>query len=276
MRFRIGFETDAANDYFSRETDPGEFAIHLILDGVNAAVPDYSLNLQNGVATLSAKLPEGSSVADTLTYLAVVTDCSRTEPFQNRFVVRVKEETAAGGNRGKRHTPPGEKDGTDRETPSGITLPKIIEVHETDWNKHTPAFDQYTALRIRHAGEAQEPDASENEGGPNVYDFFVNVDNLYLKSELKTGGGDVQLKKARFINGLALVGLAVLYDEEQRKAKSERENDSSNAELEEPNIEDRIERFSRAMAPVLLPMIESLAALEVEMAASVGATGDSV
>jgi hypothetical protein len=239
-------------------------------------VPDYSLNLQNGVATLSAKLPEGSNVGDAFTYLGVVTDCSRTEPFANRFVVRVKEEATGGGNRGKRHTPPGEKEGGDREIPSGITLPKIIEVPETDWGKHTPAFDQYTALRIRHAGEAQEPGASENEGGPNVYDFFVNVDNLYLKSELKTGGEEVQLKKARFINGLALVGLAVLYDEEQRKVKSEKENDLRDAGVEEPNIEDRIEKFSRAVAPVLLPMIESLAALEVERAASAGANGDAV
>ena len=276
MRLRIGFETDAANDYFSRETDPGEFALHLVLDGVNAAVPDYSLNLQNGVATLSAKLPEGANVADALRYLAVVTDCSRTEPFENRFVVRVKEEATSSGNRGKRHTPPGEKEGGDREIPSGITLPKIIEVPETDWSKHTPAFDQYTALRIRHAGEAQEPGTSENEGGPNVYDFFVNVDNLYLKSELKTGGEEVELKKARFINGLALVGLAVLYDEEQSKTNSEREIDSRDAGVEEPNIEDRIEGFSRAVAPVLLPMIESLSALEADVAASVGATGDAV
>ncbi len=101
MRFRIGFETDAANDYFSRETDPGEFALHLVLDGVNTAVPDYSLNLQNGVATLSAKLPEGSNVGDALMYLAVLTDCSRTEPFENRFEVRVKELQLVAGKEGK-------------------------------------------------------------------------------------------------------------------------------------------------------------------------------
>ncbi len=99
---------------------------------------------------------------------------------------------------------------------------------------------------------------------------------IYGRFWVITEGEEVQLKTARFINGLALVGLAVLYDEEQRKTKSEKENDFRNAEVEEPNIEDRIEGFSRAVAPVLLPMIESLAALEVERAASVGATGEAV
>jgi len=41
------------------------------------------------------------------------------------------------------------------------------------------------------------------------------------------------------------------------------------------NIEDRVETFTRAVAPVLLPMIESLAGLEIEETASADASGDA-
>jgi len=273
MRFRIAFETDAANDYFSREVDPGEFALHMVLNESRVPVSDYSLNLHNGIATLSAKLPEGSKPADALRYLAVVTDCSRTQPFENRFTVHVKEEAAVSGKRGGRRGPPGDRQGTDREIPSGITLPNIIEVPEADWGKHTPPFGPYTALRIRHAGEAHELNAGENEGGHNVFDFFVNVDNLYLKNELKSCGEEVQLKRARFVNGLVLVGLALLYEEERKKTGPEEESSRGTAE-EENNIEDQVEMFTGAVAPVLLPMIESLSALEAE-GTSVAATGDA-
>jgi hypothetical protein len=117
--------------------------------------------------------------------------------------------------------------------------------------------------------------AGENGSGPNVYDFKVNVDNVYLKAELKIGGEEVQLKRARFINGLVLVGLALLHDEDRRMANSEDDQDRADAAGEESNIEDRVETFTRAVAPVLLPMIESLASLEIEETASADASGDA-
>ncbi len=275
LRFRITFETDAANDYFSREVDSGEFALDLIKDGVHTSLPDYSLNLQNGLATLSAKLPQACAVGDELSFVATVTDCSRTEPFENEFLMRVKEEAAATGGKGKRHKPPGKEQGQGREAPAGIALPKIIEVPERDWKNYTPPFDQYTALRIRDAGQADTPSTGENGSGPGVYDFYVNADNVFLKSELKIGGEGVQLKRARFINGLVLVGLALLHDEYRKKDLPQEEDDRGDAQEEESNIEDRVEMFTRAVAPVLLPMIESLAALEIEDAASIDASGDA-
>ncbi len=275
LRFRINFETDAANDYFSREVDPGEFGLHHIRAGSHEPLPDYSLNLQNGVATLSAKLPEGCHLGDEMSFLATVTDRSRTEPFQNQFVIRVKEAALPAGGGGKRRKPPSDEEGMGRELPSGIALPNIIPVPQEDWDKQTPPFDQYTALRIMHAGQSDTTNSGENGSGSNVYDFYVNVDNVYLKAELKIGGEEVQLKRARFINGLVLVGLAILHDDERKKETSQNEDDGSDAQGEESNIEDRVETFTRAVAPVLLPMIESLAALEIEDTATIEASGDA-
>lgn len=53
-KFRIQFETDAENDYFKREDEAGDF--QLSLDG--GLIENYSLNLWNGLATLTVELPD--------------------------------------------------------------------------------------------------------------------------------------------------------------------------------------------------------------------------
>ncbi len=274
MRFRINFETDAANDYFSREVDAGEFGLYLIRAGGREPLGDYSLSLQNGLATLSAKLPEKCGAGDELSFMAAVTDCSRTEPFQNEFVIHVRKEVVPSGGKGGRRKPPSDEEGRDRELPSGITLPNIIPVKESDWNKQEPPFDQYTALRIKHAGRASPFPSGGTDSGHDVYDFLINVDNMYLRTELKIGREEAQLKQARFINGLVLIGLAILHDEDRKKASSENDPDRTEMQGEEQNIEDQVEAFTRAVAPVLLPMIESLAGPELKETAIADASGD--
>ena len=133
-------------------------------------------NLQNGSATLSVQLPEDCNVGDELHYLAVVTDPTRLEGFENRFSVKVKPAAERSGSSGSRRKPASKDPGGERDAPSGITLPNIIKVHEPEWERHTPRFDKYTSLRIKDAGE-------ETNGGGDaktVYDFYVNMDNLYL------------------------------------------------------------------------------------------------
>jgi hypothetical protein len=96
----------------------------------------------------------------------------------------------------------------------------------------------------------------------DVYDFKINMDNLFFKSELKESAGDADLLRARWKYALVLVGLALLHDDAQRqqsaKASENGEEDSG------PNIEARVEEFTKAVAPVLLPMINSLGNLDVE------------
>ncbi len=52
-RFRVQFETDAVNDYFGRDNDPGYFELRF--NGQPS--DDYVLNLWNGIATLNVSLP---------------------------------------------------------------------------------------------------------------------------------------------------------------------------------------------------------------------------
>lgn len=70
-RCRLMFETDAENDYFSRRVEPGSFSV-LMVDGENQQpVEDYSLNLQNGIATLNLRLPDTAEIGHEIAFRAV-------------------------------------------------------------------------------------------------------------------------------------------------------------------------------------------------------------
>jgi hypothetical protein len=113
QRCRVVFETDAANDYFSRNTDPGEFSLFLVSDVGRSPVSDYvGPNLQNGVATLTVQLPANCKISDLLRFQAVVTDPTRLEPFENTFALDVKPEAVPhGSGGGERHKPPTKETG---------------------------------------------------------------------------------------------------------------------------------------------------------------------
>lgn len=204
---------------------------------------------------------------------AVVNDPTLLDPFTNVFGFDVKEaiEEKSGGKGSRK--PPGDTKGEDRENPTGISLPNIVPVFEAEWEKHTPAFDKYTALRIRTSEVASA--AAENGNGEvhDVYDFFINMDNVFLKTELKAAGDEIELVRARWRYSMVLVGLVLLHDEAKKpKKKSEEVKEEESGQT----IEKRVERLTRALAPVILPMIESLGALELDQVLSATASGEAV
>jgi len=76
-RFRVQFETDANNDYFSRDVAAGELKLH-----VNGQPTDtFTRHIWNGVVTLNVSLPADAKIADELHYKVQVIDPSRIEPF---------------------------------------------------------------------------------------------------------------------------------------------------------------------------------------------------
>lgn len=275
MRCRVMFETDAASDYFSRDVDPGEFRLLILKEPEGAPVHNRIVNLQNGIATLSFELPEGTSIGHELRFMATVIDPSRVAPFENMFSVRIKEASEPTGTVGRRHKPPSDQEGQEREVPAGIQMPNIIPIYEADWTNQNPQFDQYTALRIKNAGQ---PDSSEGNGDiPDVYDFFINMDNLYLKSELKSGGQeDPDVIRARFKYGQVLVGLSLLQQDVQNRKRSgayKEEETDENGHRE--NVENLVERVSKALAPILVPMIDSLGDLDLESSMPKDGSGEA-
>lgn len=273
MRARITFETDAANDYFSRLQNKGIFTLNVVRDGNIEKVQNYSLNLQNGKATLNVTLPEGSSIGDIIEYEAQVTDDSMVTPFINRFVLTVTaaQEIRTGGNQeGK---PPVDKIGRLRELPSGLALPEIHEVYESDWSNRKHKFDQFSALEIIQE-EAFDTEPRNNIGAA-VYSFWVNMDNIYFKAECKSSKEDPEILKARWIYGLALIGMALIQADAATEKQGEKSKWKEQVEDEDTmTLEEQVFRTSAALGPVLLPLIESLGSLTEEQVAVGGQVGD--
>ncbi len=244
-RCRIIFVTDANNDYFDRSVQSGEFRLMELTDEKpEEDYGNYSLNLQNGRAILNLTLPKGAAVASTFSFEAVLTDPSRVEPFRNCFELSILTGAEKTKGSAKRKKPPSKEDGKEQEAPSGIQLPEIKEVREDEYARF--GFTERTALTVKFSGES--------EGKSDVYDFFVNMDNVYLKHELKYTRLEPELVQQQFKIGVVLLGLALIH--------SRKNNDRGNASETEPAIEVQVENITRAVAPILLPLIHTVSTLE--------------
>lgn len=248
-RPRIDFETDVESNYFDRPTDPGESILVVTDNGSERTHDNYSLNLYNGIATLNIKLPNEVSVGDNLKFTLLVGDRTQMEPFENQLELHVLGAVKKGtGGDGKRKKAPGQGEGN-RELPEGIALPNITEVEESDWEKQDPPFTRETALQVRHAGK----EAVNGKEERDIYDFFINVDNVFLQGEIKEDPDRSDVLRARFIYGLVLIGVALIQEEAEGKQTDE-----------EKDIETTVEETTRAVATVILPMIEALGGLDTE------------
>jgi hypothetical protein len=139
-------------------------------------------------------------------------------------------------------------------------MPRVVEVKKGDWPTH--GFDKTSACKI-----VQESDGS--------YTFYVNIDNLYLRHEMKYGKDDPSLMEAKFKYGNVLVGLALIQDDRQAGKSSnvseERAEAGSNGHI---SIESRVLDTTRALGPFMVPMINYLGSLSREDIVTAAAAGD--
>jgi len=270
MRSRITFETDVVNDYFDRLQNPGWFTLCGELNGTSLHITTYSLNLQNGKATLNIRLPQGISVGDSISYTAKVQDDTLLFPFTNLFVVTVGQPQDVKPSQKKINgKPPSKEPGDERDMPSGLQFPEVNKVYEPDWSYRKHKFDQYSALEI-----IQESAGSDNgdEDQP-VYSFWINMDNIYLKTEKKYSKNSAQIIDTRYEVGLTLLGLALIQSHIQSEKSQQRDEECGQSE-EEPTLEEHVYRTTAALAPILLPLIDSLGSLTEEQAKIGGQMGD--
>ncbi len=240
MKFRLQFKTDVENDYFDRSNDKGE--LNLLINSEESK--SHTCTLSNGTASLFASLPEDVKVGDTIYVECSVIDCSRLEPFYNDFYIQILDEMQSSKNSsGKTKREPSGKKGNSGKDISHFDIPKPIEIKRENWPTHN--FNDESALKV-----------IESEDGN--YDFFINVDNKYLLAEQKYKKFDPKLLKARYSYGMILIGLAILHE---TKNHSERDNLGNNNERDIPRY---IYDITKALSPVLLPMISELGELEIE------------
>lgn len=238
-RFRVQYATDVENDYFDRDRYGGEFS--LMVDGDE--VDSYSINLWKGTANLNISLPDGAEIGDTYRYRSRVTDPQQIEPFEDEWWIEVVEPaTKSSGKKGKRKGGASGEEGGDKETSSRLSLPELIEVQRDDENWERWDFKDRTALVVKRGGE---------EG----YDFYVNVDNVALKTEQKRSSKESNLLEAQFKYGVTVLGLAYL------KEASDQEQQDGTAD---GDPQEDVRRITRALAPVVIPMVESLGGLDAD------------
>jgi hypothetical protein len=240
IKFRVQYKTDAMNDYFSRDNDPGTFSLKM--DGEE--IEDYSLNLWNGYANLNGRLPLKSAMGDVLHFESEVNDISRIEPFLDEFYVRIQPAVKKYTSKpGERKPPSSDKKDGQVEKTSYLEIPPVIEVRMEEWGSHS--FSEKSALRVIDNGE-------------DGYDFFVNMDNIYLLTEKKGYKTiDPKLLDARYKYGMALIGIAFLHEQ-----KSKTHN--TNGDNGEENVFTKISFATEVISPILLPMIAGLGDLQIE------------
>ena len=188
-------------------------------------------------------LPEGAKHGETIHGEAIITDETLVEPFLNQFILHVTgpKESTGGGNG---TTPPKGKGKGDRLDLDHLQLPQVIEVREDRWEEF--GFDKFGALRVFFTGD-------------DGYDFHLNMDNVFLRTELKAKAhtDEAKLVEAQFKYAMVLMGLAVLKDREILDGK-EGETESS------MSVEAVIFQLTRSISPVVIPMINALGGLQIE------------
>jgi len=258
-RSRILFETDVVNDYFDRNIDPGSFELYYLMDGVRQSVDNYSINLYNGIATLNIALPASAEIGNSFSYEAIVTDSLRIidPPFINKITLKVIEPVDdSKKSKSTRRRNPVKHDGEDRELPSGISIPQPTEVFKTSqnggkvWSDMSPEFDKYTALKVEYSGE----DDADYAG----YDFYINMSNIYLDNEIVNYAEEAELVMEQYKIGMSLIGMSMIHSNELKKNEKKEDDQYEKTEI---SIDDTIEDATKAIAPILIPMINELADL---------------
>lgn len=252
-RVRIAFETDAVNDYFTRDIEPGVWSVGVRRDGHLDNASDWSGTDRNlGVAQLWLDaLPDGSQVGDQLEYVVKVSDPSREDGFENRFRLRIRgPQRSSPGGHGRRRTATDGKGGAGGG--GSLNLPKVTPVTESDWAAY--GFTEESALRVNSAPTDQD----DKDGRRSiVYDFFINIDNKYLRHEQKQNPQDTELIEKQFTYGMVIVGLALLRKETQPADVANSTSDVETETLRDgEQLEKRISEATAALAPVFLPMLK--------------------
>jgi len=240
---RVEFETDANNDYFRRSDSPGSISTE------PPNLIEHS-HLWNGQFSARFRAPWDAKPGDRIEVKVTVTDVKSEVKggFVSTFTFVVLDED-------DRPTPPsgngsGVKTGKNgKKTAPGLANPEIKEVRKDRWEERNPPFTPYTALDVKHGDESG-------------YDFFLNIDNTFLLTELsKAKSADQPLIKYWFKYGLVLCALGMLQEQHRRReVQSSAVHNNSVDDEKEERVEDleRIGEYCSGLARVIVPIVRAL------------------
>jgi len=235
---RVLFETDAANDYFERSHSPGKLLV------TGDATLEYS-HLWNGVFSTRWRTSEDARPGDVVEIAVMVTDSEREShgrlPFTATFTVKVGERdltTRPPGGRSARKGPTT----SSRSTAPRLALPNIATIRKDAWDQFTPPFTENDALRVAPTGDG-------------TYDYTVNLDNVYLLTELaKAKDPDKDLLVHWFKYGLAISAMGMI----QHSRRAAGLNGSAPHLTGNGVPLDQVNAGMNGLASVIVPIIRTL------------------
>jgi hypothetical protein len=250
QKCRITFITDAEDEYFTRKYEAGVLTFFQVVDERFTPVQTYiGPNLVQGRASLSFDLPTTVKPGDVLLYKITVMDEVTGRSFENSVRLNVAEEQEERPSTSKKKSESaGDTPGTDIVSQGGIQLPAVIRLKRSDPNWKQHFADDHDCLEV----------IDDVTDGESRYSFYLNADNRALQTELKASRGSSIVLLKQFEVAAVLVGLSLLYARETMPKPTENDTESKG---EDEDMLKRIQLTTRAVAPILLPMIKTLGAL---------------
>ena len=233
---KVEFETDAENGYFKRPDEPGTIKIEPTPNIVEAS------RLWNGRFSVKFRVPWDAKPGDSFLIRVLVSDVTRVSsgPFACEFTLIASEAVDRVPPSGKPnpHLNPKAPKPTNQAT--SLAVPEPIEVKKDRW-EHFGFSNQQEALIIKR---------SEGDG----YDFYLNVDNSTLVTEMSNPKQDPALVKHWFKWGLVISSLAMIRQQEENKVSdSDDESDPESG----PDLL-KIKQACDGLSRVIIPIIRSL------------------
>ncbi len=178
---------------------------------------------------------------DSFDFAVAIADESRVDRLENSVKVNIIEPITGGGGGGGNR---------ERGGAEAVASPNIYEVYENEWESHAMGpFDSKTAVRIA-------VDSSNASAGKS-WDFFVNVDNEYIHHHSRRKNQPLAAARKAFSTATVFLALAIIRGE--LSGGNVNVEDGQTDESLTENLPSTVDRLTRFIAPVLLPVIDSLA-----------------
>lgn len=258
-RVRVAFDTDVVDDYFTRKVDRGIKDFARIVDGKRIPLLDFiGPNLADGRANLTFDLPEDAKAGDVIEMEFAVRDPVTGAEFVNRvkFTVLAAVEPIEKKKLRKKKEPPGQPPGGQPDGHAGIDFPVVhwVKPDAPNWPSYFNTPDD--CLHIVDDG-----DEVDGKWQPD-YQFYLNEGNKALNNELTFTKLPAAAVKKQYEVGVVLMGMALIHDDKQHGVEKAKE--SNGEKREDDDVVKRASAFTRAVAPIIVPMIQALGDLAEE------------
>jgi len=233
---RVVFETDAVNNYFERVDSRGDITTD------PPSIIEHS-HLWNGEFTAKFAVPWDLQPGQQAKVKVRVTDVNRESgagPFVSEFTIIAEPESndppPNGGEKSRQTKRP---QSNAKTSAPRLAIPEVRE-------ENRPA-EPYSAMRVVH---------NDSSG----YDFFLNIDNAFLITELtRAKDDDRPLVKFWFKYGLALCALGMLQEAKRiNQAKNDAEGPQNDDSAADGDDLKAVSSYCNGIARVIVPVIRAL------------------